>query len=206
MTEAVRELAVEDLEVRRGADTLIEGLSFALNPGQRALLVGPNGTGKTSFLRVLAGIAPCTAGEIRINGRASGSWGADERAQIAYRAHFNGLKDDLTGRENLQFYSALRGLPPLGDQVITDLRLQGVIDRPTRQLSAGQKRRVGLAVLQAAQAKIWVLDEPVTNLDSEGRSLVEAWIDAHTAAGGIAVVATHQPDRLASPGTIMIEL
>ena len=200
------QLEVTDLEVRRGAACLVEGLSFNVTDGQRALIVGRNGTGKTSLLRILAGIAPVTAGEIRLGGKASQEWGPEERALLAYRGHLNGIKLDLTGRENIAFYAGIRGEHPDPSAWIDELRLQHVIDRPVRQLSAGQRRRVGLAVLRAVKASVWLLDEPITNLDAEGRDIVAAWLDAHTAAGGMAVIATHNPERIAAPGAILVEL
>lgn len=199
-------LSVEDLEVRRGASRLVEALSFTIAAGQRALIIGRNGTGKTSLLRILAGIAPVTAGRIALDGRPQSEWGQEERSQLAYRGHLAGLKLDLTIRENLRFWSELRGSGATYEAWLDELSLARVADRPVRQLSAGQRRRVGLAVLRAAGAALWFLDEPITNLDSEGRALVTTWLDQHTGAGGMAVIATHSPEQLAAPGAVVIEL
>lgn len=206
MTEAGNHLAIQELEVRRGRNTLIEGLRFSLSPGQRALIVGPNGTGKTSLLRILAGIAPVTRGEVRLDDVPSTGWGPAQLGRIAYRGHLDGLKLDLSGRENIAFYAALRNRPMPDRTVIERLRIGTVLDRPVRQLSAGQRRRVGFAVLKTLDAAVWMLDEPATNLDAEGRELISAWIDEHTAVGGIAIIATHLPENLTAPGAVLVEL
>jgi len=186
--------------------TLIEGLSFELGAGQRALITGRNGTGKTSLLRVLAGIAPVTSGEVLLDGVPSGKWSERERAWLAYRGHSDGLKLDLTGRENVEFAASLRGSSAALDDTLSALELRGVIDRPVRQMSAGQRRRVGFAALRASNASVWFLDEPITNLDAEGRDLLAHWLDEHNAAGGMAVIATHNAERLMLPGSVVVEI
>jgi heme exporter protein A len=199
-------LEVSDVEVRRGERLLIRDLSFGLAAGQMALVIGPNGGGKTSLLRIVAGLAPCTAGNITFDGTAIHRMSPEQRADIAYRGHLDGLKKDLTVLENLRFYSALHGCKPDLDGLLTDLGLQGLGERPLRYLSAGQRRRTGLAVLKATRAKLWILDEPMTNLDAQGRSLVARWLGEHLGAGGLALVATHQPDELASNGSLLVEI
>lgn len=206
MTEARIHLSVRALEVRRGRHPLIEGLDLELASGQRALIVGPNGTGKTSLLRILAGIAPVTQGQVLLNDAPSTRWGPEERGKIAYRGHLDGLKLDLSGRENIAFYAALRNQPMPVTAVLDRLRISDIIDRPVRQLSAGQRRRVGFAVLKALNAAVWMLDEPATNLDAEGRDLIASWVEEHTAGGGIAIIATHLPEQLAAPGATLVEL
>ncbi len=205
MIAAARQFEAIDLEVRRGPARLVEGLSFSLQAGQRALIVGRNGTGKTSLLRILAGIAPVTGGQVLLDGRISTQWQPEDRAKLAFRGHLDGLKPDLTGRENVDFYASIRGQSRAVAEWPKVLGLGAAADRPVRQLSAGQKRRVGLAVLRASGAAVWFLDEPITNLDSEGRSLVAGWLDDHMAAGGMAVVATHDPDAISAPGTVLIQ-
>jgi heme exporter protein A len=195
-----------ELAVWRGEHCLFEQLHFDLDSGQLALLVGPNGSGKTTLLRVLAGLALPTTGAVTWNGKAIGELGTEERGQVAYRGHLEALKRELTVRENLAFHASLWGTIPDFDDVIGELRLGRVADTRVRYLSAGQRRRAALALLQSSNAKLWLLDEPTTNLDSEGRSLLVEWTHRHLASGGLAVIATHQPEEFACPGVLMIEL
>jgi heme exporter protein A len=131
---------------------------------------------------------------------------AEDRAEVAYRGHLEALKRDLTVVENLAFHAALWGRPRTFDGILAELKLDKAAHMRARYLSAGQRRRVALAMLRLSGAKLWLLDEPTTNLDSEGRALLVDWTSRHVAAGGLAVVATHQPEEFAARGTLMIEL
>jgi heme exporter protein A len=185
---------------------LFEMLDFELGPRQLALVVGPNGAGKTTLLRVLAGLATPTAGSATWNGASMLSLRPEQRAEIAYRGHLDGLKRDLTVLENLRFHAALWHSAQSIDGLLEELKLGDSAGTRTRHLSAGQRRRAALATLRLAGAKLWLLDEPMTNLDSDGRRLMAAWTRDHLAAGGTAVIATHQPEDLAASGTYVIEL
>jgi heme exporter protein A len=171
-----------------------------------ALVVGPNGAGKTSLLRLLAGLAPCVAGRITWNSVAVADVPPEGRGEIVYRGHLDALKKDLTVTENLAFAAAVRRQPPGFDGLLATLGLQDLKDRQVRFLSAGQRRRAGLACLRVAGARLWLLDEPLTNLDSAGRATVGAWVEDHLQGGGVAVVATHEPDALARSGMTLVEL
>ncbi len=195
-----------DLAVWRGERCLFERLNFELRPGQLGLLVGPNGSGKTTLLRVLAGLAAPTEGVAAWNGTAIGELALEERGDLAYRGHLEALKRDLTVRENLRFHAALFRVSEPLEPVLSELRLEAVAETRVRYLSAGQKRRAALASLRLCSAKLWLLDEPTTNLDRDGRTLLRDWTRRHLAAGGLAVIATHQPDELAAPGVLVIEL
>jgi heme exporter protein A len=195
-----------DIDVWRAERCLIRGLSFSLGGGQLGLVTGPNGAGKTSLLRVLAGLAPYLAGELLWNRTPVARLAPEQRADLVYHGHLDGLKKELTVVENLSFCAALRGQPNAFDSLLTTLSLADVADRQTRYLSAGQRRRAGLAALKLANARLWLLDEPMTNLDTAGRALVAGWVEEHLSGGGIAVVATHQPEELARPGTTLVEL
>ncbi len=199
-------LITADLGVSRGGRLLINGLSFALQAGQAALITGPNGSGKTSLLRVLAGLAPPAAGSVKWAATEVRRLAPEARAGIAYRGHLNGLKKDLTVRENLEFHRSLNGSEAPIDELLGTLGLGEVAGQRLRYLSAGQRRRAGLATLHLGEARLWLLDEPLTNLDIAGRRLVAQWIDEHLDAGGMAAIASHQPDQLAGGGTLSIEL
>jgi heme exporter protein A len=179
VSEAVTDLAVTELDVWRGDRCLLTDVSFDLRAGQAAVL--------------------------RWRGVAVRGLPFERRREIAYRSHFEGLKKDLTVRENLDFYCALWGFAADPEQLLVDLELDAVQSRRMRQLSAGQKRRLCLATLRVCGASLWILDEPMTNLDHSGRRLVATWIDEHIASGGLALIATHQPDEFAC-ATIAIEL
>ena len=185
---------------------MFEGLDFELSAGQLALVVGPNGAGKTTLLRVLAGLAPPTNGTVTWHDTPVDGLKGERRAEIAYRGHLDGLKKDLTVTENLRFSAALFHGGATLEPLLAELELVRAASTRARYLSAGQRRRAALAALKLGSAKLWLLDEPMTNLDKAGRSLVVAWTRAHLEGGGSAVVATHQPDELAAHGAIVIEL
>jgi heme exporter protein A len=171
-----------------------------------ALVVGPNGSGKTSLLRLLAGLAPCISGRITWNAVELEEIPPETRGEIVYRGHLDALKKDLSVEENLAFSAALRRRPREIEGLLATLGLEEVKGRQVRFLSAGQRRRAGLACMRIAAARLWLLDEPLTNLDAGGRATVGAWLEEHLEGGGLAVVATHEPGELARPGTLLVEL
>jgi heme exporter protein A len=200
------ELRGANVAVWRGERCLFEQLDFALCAQQLAVVVGPNGAGKTTLLRVLAGIASPTYGEVTWQGREISRLSAEERAQIAYRGHHDGLKRELTLLENLEFHASIWGSRLDVRALIEEAGIAGAAATRARHLSAGQRRRAALATLKLSAASLWILDEPTTNLDTEGRSLLGEWIRAHREGGGSVVVASHQPEELMSTGTLVIEL
>lgn len=200
------ELHARELSVWRGERCLFEGLDLELGPEQLGLVVGANGSGKTTLLRVLAGLAAATSGVVTWRGSAPHALPFEQRGEIAYRGHLDGLKRDLTVRENLRFHAAIWGGEIDLDGLLEELSLRAAADVRVRYLSAGQQRRASLATLKLCAAKLWILDEPTTNLDADGRSKIIGWIRAHLASGGTAVVATHQPDELRQRGTVLVEL
>jgi heme exporter protein A len=206
VTATVPALELDAVEIARGGRTLVADLSFRLNPGQLALATGPNGSGKTSLLRTVAGLTRPNRGAIRIGGRPVATLEPEERALIIYQGHLDGLKKDLTVQENILFNSQVRGQSHSISSTLAELGLDGYEHRSLRHLSAGQKRRVALASLKLAGASLWLLDEPLTNLDPAGRKLVSGWLDQHLAADGMAIVATHLAEELTRPGCLLVEL
>lgn len=194
------------LEVWRGDRHLFSNLDFALDAGEIAIVTGANGAGKTTLLRILAGLGVPLSGEVNWRGESVRSLSPDERASVAYLGHLDGLKNNLTVAENLRFLAALWGKKGDIESPLEALGLTDFSDRQVRYLSAGQKRRVSLAGMRLREASLWLLDEPLTNLDAAGADVVVDWLAQHAAAGGSAVVATHQSDRLISTASVEIEL
>ncbi|CUH81504.1 Cytochrome c biogenesis ATP-binding export protein CcmA [Tritonibacter multivorans] len=172
-------LQITDLSLARGGVPVLAGLSFTLGPGRALILRGPNGVGKTTLLRTVAGLQPPLAGTIT---------GAED--QIAYGGHSDGLKLGLTVTENLRFWAQIFGQRDF-EPALEAFNLAELRDRPAGGLSAGQKRRLSLARLMVTRRPIWVLDEPTVSLDAASVQLFAASVEAHLAAGGSALMATH---------------
>lgn len=206
MNDSLPSLELKSVELTRGGRRLVSELSFGLAPGQLALVTGPNGSGKTTLLRSVAGLATPSRGTIEIGGQPVTRLESAERGLIVYQAHLDGLKKDLTVTENIIFNSEIRNRSQLVYDVLNALGLNGYEAQSVRQLSAGQKRRVALACLKLSGAHLWLLDEPLTNLDPAGRNLVAGWLDQHLAGQGMAMVATHLADSLKRPGSLLVEL
>jgi heme exporter protein A len=181
-------LAVSDLTCSRGGRPVLQGLGFELADGEMLVLRGPNGAGKSTLLRALAGLLPAE-GRVELDGR---RLDRDARAEIVgYAGHLDAVKPQLTVGENLGFWAGLFGGEP--GSALAAFGLAGIADRPAHLLSAGQKRRLGLARLLLAPRRLWLLDEPTVSLDAAAVAALLAALRAHAAAGGIAIVATHAP-------------
>jgi heme exporter protein A len=191
--EAVFE-AVE-LTCTRRDRVLFEGFSFRLEAGELLQIEGANGSGKTSLLRILCLFALADAGEVRWNGANVEADRADYLARLTYIGHTPGVKADLTAFENLEVASAMATEPAAchPDDALEAVGLAGFEDTYVRELSAGQTRRVALARLLLQPTRLWILDEPFTALDRAGKRLVEGLLEDHCAAGGMALITTHQP-------------
>ena len=186
-------LTADELTLIRGDRCLVDGLGFALASGQLLVLEGPNGSGKTTLLRTLAGLFEPETGEVRWNGEPIRHVRQRYAANVAWLAHRVGFKGDLTLVENLRFERCLRATAGHRfDAVVDRLGLARLKKLPLRALSAGQQRRVGLARLLLAEARLWLLDEPFTNLDRDGRELVTRLIGEHLARDGLCAIAAHQ--------------
>lgn len=172
-------LRLSDVAVARGGVPVLSGVSFALEAGQALVLRGPNGSGKTTLMRTVAGLQPALSG--RIEGAAD---------TVAYAGHADGLKAMLTVAENLHFWAAVYGQRDIAP-ALAAYALAPLADRLAGTLSAGQKRRAGLARLMVTGRPIWALDEPTVSLDADAVVLFADAVRAHLAAGGMALLATH---------------
>lgn len=187
-------LEVTDLACRRGGRTVFQQLSFSVEAGELLALTGRNGSGKTTLLRALALLVRTDRGSILWQNSDVATDPEAWRRRLAWLGHLDGLKGDLTVCENLLIAQRLRGGPPGDDRlefalVAFDLSL--LAHRPVRTLSAGQRRRVALARVLVSQAPLWLLDEPLNALDAAAQAGFRAVLQAHLAAGGLAIAATH---------------
>ncbi|NVO22781.1 heme ABC exporter ATP-binding protein CcmA [Donghicola sp. C2-DW-16] len=173
------DLIVSDLTVTRGGVPVLEGVGFVLRPGQALVLRGPNGAGKTTLLRTIAGLQPALKGSVS---------GAEDR--IAYAAHADGIKQVLTVAENLRLWADVFGQADI-QPALEAFNLVELRDRAAGSLSAGQKRRLGLARLMVTGRPVWVLDEPTVSLDVASVALFADAVRLHLAGGGSALMATH---------------
>lgn len=187
-------LQVDQLEIWRGERCLIHGLSFSARSGELVHLKGPNGSGKTSLLRCLAGLSLPDGGAISWFGqRYEARVGPEARARCRFLGHQDALKGGLDMRENLRSLQALHGDEADLDPVLAAAGLSERQGVSAQRLSAGQRRRGAFARLPGSGAAAWLLDEPFNSLDATGTALIAGWIAALLAAGGLAVLSTHQP-------------
>ncbi len=187
-------LEATDLGCVRGDRRLFSDVNFALGPGSLLQVQGPNGSGKTSLLRMVCGMLAPAEGEIRWQGANIHSLGEEYFTSLTYVGHRNGLKEELTPVENLRFTSGLAGIAVSREEAKSTLATIGLAGRenlPARLLSEGQRRRTTLARLLICKTSVWVLDEVLASLDSSAVRFVTSLIEGHLNKGGIAVVATH---------------
>ena len=195
-------LSAENLTLIRGERCLFEGLDFALDGGGLLLLEGRNGCGKTSLMRAIAGMLSLVSGEIFWNDVPVLKQRQAFHGALVWLAHRTGLKGDLNMVENLEFEQTLRRQSGRDrEEVYERLGIERLRKLPLRSLSAGQQRRVALARMLLADVPLWLMDEPFTNLDREGRKLVMELVEQHLGTGGLCVMAAHQDVEIDAPLT-----
>ncbi|HTB90914.1 MAG TPA: cytochrome c biogenesis heme-transporting ATPase CcmA [Steroidobacteraceae bacterium] len=187
-------LCVENVHVWRGDRHVLQGVSTQVHRGELLHISGPNGTGKTTLLRVVSGLLRPEQGSVTWLGQSIASHRTEYQAVLAYAAHEPALKGDLTALENLRFSVGLkrRSKPQELRGALERTGVAACADLPARVLSAGQRRRVSLARVVAMQASVWLLDEPYANLDAAGSELVSGLLADHVTAGGLALVVAHR--------------
>ena len=206
---AAVQLVLDHVSIARGGRRIISDLSLKVSAGQALLLTGANGAGKTTLIRAIAGLLAPLSGRIALEG-ADGE--RDLAQQCHYVGHVNALKASMTVVENLQFWAAYLGDggEPADGQAssvqaaLERLNLDTLADVPAAYLSAGQKRRVGLARILTAKRPVWLLDEPTVSLDTASVEIVSRMINDHTTAGGLALIATHLPLALTAPQNLRL--
>ncbi|HEY4115886.1 MAG TPA: heme ABC exporter ATP-binding protein CcmA [Rhizomicrobium sp.] len=187
-------IAAEQITCIRGGRVVFRDVSFSVSQGHVLVVEGSNGSGKTSLLRMLAGLIAPAAGEIRCNGQASS---ADRRSElVGWLGHQDAAKPQLTPREALRFFAGLYGCPAPPDDALEKVGLAHAADLPCQYLSAGQKKRLALARLVMLGRPLWLMDEPFASLDAEGRVFATAFAREHADASGIVVIASHDPIEL----------
>jgi len=193
----------------RGDRELFKDINFSLEAGGLMQVRGPNGSGKTSLLRMLCGLSNPAAGEILWSGTSIHTLNGDYFSAMTYIGHLSGTKDDLTVIENLRISSALAGFEINANQASEALEYMGLGGRealPVKVLSQGQRRRVALARLLVCKTSLWILDEPLVALDVMAVKLIQELLEQHLKQGGMVVMTTHQEIDLTAASKTQLHL
>ena len=202
-------LTVSHLSCSRGNKPLFADVSFELQPGQALHLEGDNGVGKTSLLRMVCGLAPADAGEVRWQGQPMQDVAKVFRSALFYLGHGLSLKEELSALENLLSDAAVAGRALTEAQAMQALARMGLRGRehlPLRVMSQGQKRRTALTRLLASQAPLWVLDEPFVALDTRAVDGLRGLLADHVAQGGMVLFTSHQPVSLVTTAGVTVDV
>lgn len=202
-------LAAQDLACIRGDRVLFKNVGFTLPPGGLLYVLGENGSGKSSLLRLLCGLLMPEAGSVSWCGEKIGQASESYQSNLLYIGHLNGLKDDLTAIENLQISARLAGCNADTPAALAALKAIGIercVNLPVRVLSQGQKRRVALARLWLTNSPLWILDEPFAALDTLSVEILASQLSQHLINGGMAILTTHQDVTINARSTQTLRL
>lgn len=206
--QTIHQLTLANLACERGDNRLFEGCNFTFSTGDWVQIEGHNGIGKTSLLRILAGLSMPAEGEVLWNGIPIIEQREEYYAELFYLGHQAGIKPELTPWENLRFFQKIHRLSLSDDMLwyaLEKVSLTGREDLPCSHLSAGQQRRVALAKLWLTQQRLWILDEPFTAIDKKGVADLISHIEQHCAKGGIVIFTSHQSAENAQVKTLSLD-
>jgi heme exporter protein A len=194
LNAALDNIEAADLACERGGRVIFRDVNFSLSRGEALSLEGANGAGKTSALRVIAGLLNPSAGKITFRDSSHEISDGEERGRfVGWLGHLDGIKNQMTVAENAHFFAALYGSEDDAGLTLERIGLARALHLPAQYLSAGQRRRLALARLILSKRPLWLLDEPLAALDSAGKKLIAELIVEHCEAGGIVIAATHDP-------------
>lgn len=194
MTTKLEQIEASDLACERGGRSVFRGLQFSLSRGSALALEGANGAGKTSALRIVAGLLNPSAGEISFRESGKTITDSEERGGFtAWLGHLDGIKNQLSVKENAEFFAALYASDGDVGKTLERVGLSRALSLPAQYLSAGQRRRLALSRLVLSGRPLWLLDEPLAALDAAGKKLIAELMNEHCGAGGMVLAATHDP-------------